>query len=583
LNYCTGQVVNCTIAYNSAYKGGGLFNCEGGVNNCIIWGNEPDQLYYGSHPPTLSFSCIEGGAAGEGNIDQDPLFVDPNGGNFHLRADSPCVNSGCSAFSVWPGVDIDGHPRIVYGQVDMGADEYAIVDSPGEGEAWCGGSVREIKWPSWEGTNVDILVSIDEGANWELVEADVVDIGSYTWAIPELVDSDGCVIKITADSTDPNSVSVESGLFTIHPCSFGPAVESRWKSLGGDYRRTSSSEFAGPEYDCIEWEFEVDGAISGSVTVGPNDNVYVPCEDGNLYCLDSSGALLWTFEAGAPLISSASMGPDGTAYLGGADGKLRAVNRNGGLRWTYTTDGFIYSSPAVGPDGKIFVGSEDGRLYALAPDGSELWSFETAGFGVTEAAVLASPAIGADGTVYVGGLYDSNLYALEPNDGVTKWVRHFDSNGWCAASAVVGSDGTIYQVLVGDANLYAIDPNDGGIIWKTDLSKVYEDGGYYSDFFEPVSYAEVNHPSVNMNACEYLYYGSVDTPVLYNLSDSGFSEPALGADGMIYVNLDDPWLRAVEPNGAMKWASQLEVGEPIGQRRGIESDGGFGGRNLRGR
>ena len=52
------------------------------INHCIFWGNQYGDLYNCQ----AQYSCIEAGAAGEGNISLDPLFVDQNGGDFHLRS-----------------------------------------------------------------------------------------------------------------------------------------------------------------------------------------------------------------------------------------------------------------------------------------------------------------------------------------------------------------------------------------------------------------------------------------------------------------------------------------------------------------
>ncbi|MCK4293768.1 MAG: PQQ-binding-like beta-propeller repeat protein, partial [Planctomycetes bacterium] len=45
----------------------------------------------------------------------------------------------------------------------------------------------------------------------------------------------------------------------------------------------------------------------------------------------------------------------------------------------------------------------------------------------------------------------------------------------------------------------------------------------------------------------YLQYKNAD----------GWSEPALGPDGTIYVSFDDPYLRAIDPNGTIKWVTPL--------------------------
>jgi hypothetical protein len=74
----------------------------------------------------VSFSDVEGGWPGPGNIDADPLFADVAAGDVHLLAASPCRNAGNPSPSLPEGaLDVDGEPRVLEGRPDMGADEFA--------------------------------------------------------------------------------------------------------------------------------------------------------------------------------------------------------------------------------------------------------------------------------------------------------------------------------------------------------------------------------------------------------------------------------------------------------------------------
>jgi hypothetical protein len=42
----------------------------------------------------VEYSNVQGGFSGTGNIDADPLFAEPLGGNFALSAESPCIDAG---------------------------------------------------------------------------------------------------------------------------------------------------------------------------------------------------------------------------------------------------------------------------------------------------------------------------------------------------------------------------------------------------------------------------------------------------------------------------------------------------------
>jgi parallel beta-helix repeat protein len=85
---CSGPVKNCTITNNSAiYNGGGLSSCKSPIKNSIIWGNWPDQIYGDHIPVAITYSDIQGGCPGLGNIDADPCFVDTDANDYHLKSE----------------------------------------------------------------------------------------------------------------------------------------------------------------------------------------------------------------------------------------------------------------------------------------------------------------------------------------------------------------------------------------------------------------------------------------------------------------------------------------------------------------
>jgi PKD repeat protein len=119
---------NCTILNNSATNsGGGAYN--GTLNNCIVYFNTSSNgvNYFPAQPGgglNLNYCCTAPQPAkGIGNVTNDPTFVNPAGGDYHLQSNSPCINSGNNAY-VTSATDLDGNPRIVGGTVDIGAYEY---------------------------------------------------------------------------------------------------------------------------------------------------------------------------------------------------------------------------------------------------------------------------------------------------------------------------------------------------------------------------------------------------------------------------------------------------------------------------
>jgi hypothetical protein len=131
---------NCTVSRNVGSLGGGFWGNNGStprLTSCIVHTNTGDS-FAGTGSRIVTYSCIQGGSAGMGNIDTNPQFVNGAAGDFRLTVASPCVDAGDSEALAFIGVakDVGNLLRLfdypstpdagvpVYGMViDMGAHE----------------------------------------------------------------------------------------------------------------------------------------------------------------------------------------------------------------------------------------------------------------------------------------------------------------------------------------------------------------------------------------------------------------------------------------------------------------------------
>jgi parallel beta-helix repeat protein/predicted outer membrane repeat protein len=144
-------LTNCTFLGNTAATGGGMHNDGSSptVTNCILWGDSPDEIFNNESEPVVTYSDIQGGYDGTGNIDADPFFVDPGNGDHHLGPGSPCVDAGTNDAPYLPSYDFEGDSRVIDGDrdgtavVDMGIDEsrgiriYVDRDARGDNNGTC--------------------------------------------------------------------------------------------------------------------------------------------------------------------------------------------------------------------------------------------------------------------------------------------------------------------------------------------------------------------------------------------------------------------------------------------------------------
>ena len=93
----TYNFTNNTIADNSHSSiGVHVFDfCEVTLINNIFWNNADTEIVIEPNTSvTITYCDIQGGMAGEGNINSDPFFCEPESGNYQLAENSPCVGTG---------------------------------------------------------------------------------------------------------------------------------------------------------------------------------------------------------------------------------------------------------------------------------------------------------------------------------------------------------------------------------------------------------------------------------------------------------------------------------------------------------
>ncbi|NOT02633.1 MAG: hypothetical protein HOP29_18665 [Phycisphaerales bacterium] len=140
------DIRHCTIVDN---EGGGIDRTDCPIAPCpadidaivthsIVWGNgSGEQIRQGRGTITVSYCDVGGGVTANGtcdnsiiwkvgNVDVDPMFVDASLGLYGLTALSQNVlDSGDPNFVPGPGeTDLEGDPRVAFGRIDIGADEF---------------------------------------------------------------------------------------------------------------------------------------------------------------------------------------------------------------------------------------------------------------------------------------------------------------------------------------------------------------------------------------------------------------------------------------------------------------------------
>lgn len=198
-------MINCSFANNTATFGGpAVWDEDGGstLRNCVVWDHALPAIAGVNATTVVTYSNVQGGFAGVGNIDSDPLFANPSGvdgmigtidDDLSLLPGSPSIDAGRNSdLDMTITTDFIGGLRFfddpdtpntgvadARPSVDMGAYEYQVNDLPGD-------------------MNCDGVVSVS-------------DIGSFVLALTDpvgyLMQFPNCNIT-NADVNGDNAVSV---------------------------------------------------------------------------------------------------------------------------------------------------------------------------------------------------------------------------------------------------------------------------------------------------------------------------------------------------------------------------------------
>jgi len=238
---CRPIIQNCTFSNNSCDGRGSVarmfWTCEMNLVNCIISANDPDSISLTGDPAgntlNIAYSLLTGGESMvsvsdtstetvhwlEGNLDANPLFINPDNCDYRLRMDSPCIDAGDSEAPLDPDgtradmgafefhqKDIEVHPReITFEALPFGARDSQLVVVTNTGET-------------------DLTIRVEEAVARSAIsmrEAEVGEIavpantGVQLWAIyhaQELAQESQRFI-IMSDDPDEPEITIEASIY----------------------------------------------------------------------------------------------------------------------------------------------------------------------------------------------------------------------------------------------------------------------------------------------------------------------------------------------------------------------------------
>jgi predicted outer membrane repeat protein len=152
----------CTVADNFVAGSGpvpgdesGALRHVGSVTSSILWGDQVASLAVGS-TTAVTWSIVEGGWPGTGNLAADPLFVAPLSGDYTLQGGSPAIDAGDPSAPLDPDGTLADMGAYVYLQAaafpvlgsGVNPASYTTADVPALGTTWTASLDATLHHPS---------------------------------------------------------------------------------------------------------------------------------------------------------------------------------------------------------------------------------------------------------------------------------------------------------------------------------------------------------------------------------------------------------------------------------------------------
>jgi hypothetical protein len=139
---CFPIVTNCTFYANSALAGGAVYNHNATpkITNCILWGNSKDackEIDNDTCTPIVTYSNVQGGHTGIGNINANPLFFNAPA-DVSLLVGSPCIDTGTTT----SGCEYGAVSSTIFFRIPghrMRDTIWVHMKEAGNGSQWCHG------------------------------------------------------------------------------------------------------------------------------------------------------------------------------------------------------------------------------------------------------------------------------------------------------------------------------------------------------------------------------------------------------------------------------------------------------------
>ncbi len=333
----TVTFTNCLIANNGAGTGTANAlqinpNCIVSLSNCILWGNGPTSIKLetgGSGTVTATYSDIEGGYTGTGNLNVDPQFASVATSDYHLKSTGgrwdPTANSGAGGF-VNDAVDspcIDsGDPISVYGnelapngsRINMGTEGNTAQASKSPGAAAPTITTQPANQTVIVGQTASFSVVASGTApltyQWKKNGSAISGATSASYTTPATVIGDNGATFSVVVTNSAGSATSNNATLTVNAAAVAPTITTQPANQTVTVGQTATFSVVASGTAPLTYQWKKNGtAISGATSASYTTPATVIGDNGALFSVVVTNSAGSATSNNATLTVNASSGP----------------------------------------------------------------------------------------------------------------------------------------------------------------------------------------------------------------------------------------------------------------------------------